>query len=231
MQRSDSPVAGDEFQQALATVRSAKNVFWWLILLALLVQLTAFVLVQFGGVIRGSTAMPEVAAPATVPAEKATTQLAPITDESAETWRLALGWLLPAGKFVALASVLLLVLTLMFAVKLALQAQTGGVAGLIGAFFWSLLLLVVLIPWQQALPASTVLAGATHNLGDLVTASKQADDAGVMTVLLFYGRFLAYPVLALLLLWIVAAKWGRGYRAARGIEVATVSAGATDDRI
>ena len=156
-----------------------------------------------------------------------------VADESAETWRVVLRWTLPAGKFVALASALLLVLTLMFAVKLALHGQTGGVAGLMSAFFWSLVLLVLLVPWQQALPGSSALAGATHNLGDLVAASAEARaaDASAMDVLFFYGRFIVYPVLALLLLLIVGAKWGRGYRAARGIEVAEVSEVQTPGKI
>jgi hypothetical protein len=235
MQRFDSSVAGEEYRQALASVRCARNVFWWLILAAIVVQLVGFVLVRFAGVVDGSEAMREarataagpaaqpapapVPAPTTAPAEPAAA-----ADASADAWAALLGWVLPLGKFVALASGVLLVLTVMFAVKLVLLGQTGGVGGLMSAFFWSLLLLVFLIPWQQALPESALLAGALHNLGDLVDATAAAGgEAGLLARIAYYSRFAAYPLIVVLLWLVVGLKFARGCRRAMGVEVAEVS--------
>ncbi len=229
MERSENPVGGEEYRQALATVSLAKNVFWWLICAALAVQLAAFVLVRFGKVVDGSKKMRTAlvraqVTPAPAPAGAPAKPAEPV-DDAAETWYAVLEWVLPVGKFVALAAGMLLVLTLMFAVKLALHGRTGGIAGLLSAFFWSLLLWVFLIPWQQALPGSSLLRGALSNAGDLVhaTAALSAEKANWLTGGLYYARFAAYPVaVALLWLW-VQLKFSRGYRRAMGIEVAEVS--------
>jgi len=218
MSRFDSPVAGDEFHIALATTRCAKNIFWYLILVALLGQLTAFVLVDFVGLLNASS--PEATSqPATQPATQPAIKAATESDETAEMWAVVLNWTLPTGRFVALVGCLLLVLTLMFAVKLALHGQTGGVAGLIGAFYWSLILLVLLIPWQQVLPGSTLLAGAMHNLSELRIGRTRASGGSVLATLLYYARFLAMPILTLCVLLVVAGRWNKGYRIARGVEV------------
>ena len=218
MQRFDSPVAGDEFHLALATTRCAKNVFWCLILVALLGQLTAFVLVDFVGLLNASPAA-ATSQPASQPASRPIVTPATPSDETAEMWSVVLNWTLPAGRFIALLSCLLLVLTLMFAVKLALQGQTGGVAGLIAAFYWSLILLALLIPWQQVLPGSTLVAGAMHNLGELQLGRARASGGSVLATLLYYVRFLAMPILTLCVLLIVAGRWNKGFRIARGVEV------------
>ncbi len=208
MQRLNNTVADDELGQALATIRCAKNLFWWLIVLAILVQLTAFVMVHFVGFLDAPAA-----------ASQPTSQ--PVANQTAKTFEIVLGWALPAGRFIALVLCLLLVLTLLLAVKLALHGQTGGVAGFLSAFFWSLVLLMVLIPWQQVLPGSTFVSGATHNLGELLGARAEAAaaDASLATVVLYYAKFLAFPALALALLVIVCRKFSRGYRAACGVEI------------
>lgn len=229
MERFDSPVSGEDLRHALGSVRLAKNVFWCLIFLAVGAQLAAFVLVRFAGVIDDSKSMRAArAAVATRPAEAKPAEKKPAetASASAEVWRQTLGWVLPAGKFAGLVSSVLLALTLMFAVKLALHGQTGGVAGLISAFFWSLLLWAVLVPWQQVLPQATFACGSLSNLGELMdaTAKATAADAQWLSQTLYYARFAAYPGVALLLWLIVQVRFVGGYRQAVGVGVAEVSA-------
>ena len=221
MQQIDSPAGTNEYRAALATARYAKTVFLWLIFLALVIQVSAVVMVRFGGVsgpadqTKGDA---DVKAPATKPADEDAT--------AAETWRTVYAWVLPTAKFVLLAAGMLLVLTLLLAVKLSLMGQTGGVSGFLSAFFWSLLLWVFLIPWQQALPGSTLLAGVGHNLGDLLDATTKAtaEDASLMTAVLYYLRFLAYPALVFVLWLVVQRKFARGYRQGC-LDVAAVDVG------
>ena len=215
MEQIDSPSGPNEYRGALATARYAKNLFLWLIFLAIVIQLSAFVMVRFAKVF-GPLAAGASAATATAPATAPSTQAAPANTAAAETWQEVYLWALPITKFVALAAGMLLVLTLLLSVKIALVGRTGGVAGFLGAFFWSLLLWVFLIPWQQVLPGSNMLAGVAYNLGDLLDATAEAttERAGGLTVVLYYARFLGYPIFVFILWLLVQRKYVRGYRQA-----------------
>jgi hypothetical protein len=183
-----------EYAEAFDSVRLAKNIFWLLIAAAIVVQLASFVLVQFVGVVEGANQIPGTDEPVA----------------SATGWYHALHWVLPAVKFIALASGLLLVLTLMFAVKLSLLERMGGVAGLMSAFFWSLVLFVLVVPWQDVL-VDSFASGALYSLGDLVASRNQMDHQWGGTIL-HYARFVAYPVVTVLVWVVVQLKFARGYR-------------------
>jgi len=200
MNQQDFPM---EYCDAFRSVRAAKNLFWWLIAAAIVAQLAAFVLVNFVGVIdplhQGGASQP-----ATAPL-------------SAERWQEALTWVLPATKFLALVCGMLLSLTLLVAVNLSLLGRLGGVAGLVSAFFWSLILLALVTPWQQVMNAA-VACGALYNLDELVRAAGKVKcswgvkEAGALDWTLFYARFIAYPLVTVLVWLRVQAKFARGYR-------------------
>jgi len=210
----------DEYRQAFGSVRAAKNVFWWLIFLAVGAQLAGFIVIRFGKVIDADVPAARAAAtrPATQPAAKgAAAQPADKAPPRLGMWYRALAWALPATKFLAFAAGMLLVLTLMFAVKIALQGRIGGVSGFMSAFFWSLLLWVFLVPWQQVLAGSTVACGALYNLGDVIgETGKVAWGAKPdwATQALYYARFIAYPAVVLALWVIVQMKFASGFRRA-----------------
>jgi hypothetical protein len=272
MEQINSRAEREEFREAFSSIRMAKNVFWSLVLAAVLVQLASFVLVRYmravdvhkmvadaAAVVRPAAPAPAVA-PALAPAPAAATKpgkaaktkpasapvVAPAESQPASapatepalatagttaepptlavpesTWAEILRWTLPATKFLALVVGTLLVLTLLFAVKLALIGRTGGVAAFISAFFWSLILWVVLVPWQQ-IYSTSMAGGALYNLTDLVngTASLYDKQHTGADVWLYYGRFLIYPLLALALLARVQMKFARGLRKVIGAEVA-----------
>ncbi len=213
MEQLRTHVAGDQYQEAFASVRAAKIWFWWLILAAVVIQITGFILVRYAGVIDKAPAVTQAAEPKAAPPA-----IAPAADEQAEAadmWYQTLNWILPATKFIALAAGMLLILTTMFSVKLSLLGRTGGVAGFMGAFFWSILLWVFLIPWQQALHTS-VATGALFNIGELIEKTRPilwgGEPASALERMFYYVRFLAYPLFVILLQLIVQAKFARGYR-------------------
>jgi predicted membrane-bound spermidine synthase len=193
-----------EYCDAFRSVRAAKNLFWWLIAAAIVVQLAAFVLVNFVGVIDplyGSAGASRTAQAA----------------DAARRWDDLLHWALPATKFLALVSGMLLSLVLLVAVKLSLVGRLGGVAGLISAFFWSLLLLAIVTPWQQVMDGA-VTCGALYNLGELTKAAGKvksdwgAKGVSVFDQVLFHARFVAFPLVALLVWLTVHRKFARGHR-------------------
>lgn len=223
MQQIQGAFGETEFLDALRSTRRAKNVLMVLIMLALAVQMAAMVVVRFTGAMDGTTARARAVAARGAPAAPVTTRpgtTQPATapaEPSANAWERLFGWLLPAMKFLALAAGLLLVLTIMFAVKIALHGRTGGTAGFISAFYWSLVLLLPLVPWQQVMPGSSVLAGALYNLGDLARATARVSwgaEASFLGHVMYFVRFLVYPVVTFALMGVVCSKFTRGWRRA-----------------
>ena len=220
MEQLTASAGHDEYRQAFGSIRLAKNIFWWLIFLAIGVQLAGFIAIRFGKVIDADIPAARAAAatrPATQPAGKAATTQPADKAPRLGMWYRALQWALPATKFMAFAAGMLLVLTLMFAVKIALQGRTGGVGPLMSAFFWSLLLWVFLVPWQQVLAGSTFACGALYNLGDVIGATGKVAwgaKADGSSQALYYARFIAYPAVVVILWVIVQMKFASGLRRA-----------------
>ena len=259
MQQIQYDVRPGEFADAVKSTRSARMFFWLLLGLAILLQLGAFGLIEYGDVLKedpqaamiapkpvppAEPPKPEPKPPVTPPKKagkdnppsekdkpappKKTEDKPkpepkpgekplgaadrPVAASRAEKWRSALGWALPAAKFVATVSGMLLALTILFAVGLSLVGRLGGTAGLMSAFFWSLVLFMMVVPWQQVLAKSTLACGALYNLGDLLAGRARwaGPDATWQRSALFYGRFVAYPSVALLVWLIVHVKFVRG---------------------
>ena len=203
-----------DYAAALKSLRGAKNFFWWLIIIALAVQLVSFVLVQWVGVVDAKYE----------PTPKVTTQTAKQVAEArsdaagpAAVWDGLLHWVLPGTKFVAFISALLLVCMLVISLKLSLIGRLGGAAGMIGAVLWSLLLLAMVTPWQQIMDTS-VACGALYNLDDLVRGVRGvkstwgAENVSFVRHMMHLGRFILYPVATMLVWLLTQARFARGYR-------------------
>ncbi|MCK4602004.1 MAG: hypothetical protein KAU28_06035, partial [Phycisphaerae bacterium] len=205
-----------EYAAAMRSVRLAKNILWLLLGLAIVIQLVSFVLVEFVGVIDDA---PNVRIAATdAPAAEAALE----KDVEAATCRYdVLSWLLPATKFLGVVTAMLLALTLLVAMKVSLVGRLGGVAGFVSAFFWSLILLAFVMPWQQILSASFA-RGVLYNLGQLVKEAQVvkvewgATDVPWWDEPIYYARFIAYPAVAILVWLAVQVKFARGLKATRG---------------
>jgi hypothetical protein len=156
-----------------------------------------------------STTQPAAGTASSEPARKPFLSLGPTQ------WGTILCWGMSASKFVAMVFGLMLVFTLMLTMDLSLLGRLGGVAGFVGAFFWSLLLLAMLIPWHEAIRMG-LACGATHSLAELQADIQNLQSVGAKTfswaLAGFYARFLAYPAIALAILLIVQAKFAKGYR-------------------
>jgi len=199
------------FPAALRSVRAAKNWLLLAIIVCLLVQLAGFVMVHFMGFV-------DEAGPVVALKNAAATTTQPVSaDEDSTLVFETLKWVLALTKFGALVAAGLLSLTLLLTVNLSLLGRLGGPAGFLGAFFWSLVLLAVLIPWRSAVKAD-LMCSATFNLGHLMSMAKDvktswgAATPDWATVAFYYARFLVYPALAVLIALVVAARFSGGYR-------------------
>ena len=199
-----------EYAIAFRSIRAAKNLAAMLIILCILGQIGATVAVHFARVL-------DEPAAAAVPATQADAEPATQAGDSALDFEtVCLGLLehgLPVSQFAALVLCLLLVLMVMFAVKLSLVERIGGVAGFMSSFNWSLILLVLLVPWKPILDGG-LSCGALFSYAELTTAdSALGQSPRQIDQVFFYARFIAYPCLALLMCLIVQAKFARGYTA------------------
>ena len=242
--RYSSP--GSEFYDAFRSTRAAKNIFWIILGLCILFQLAAFVAVHVVGVVDPIYAAAPDEAPVFVDANAPDDALepnAPVDANApldanaparpgaparraprgengnlmlAQTVDQILYWAMPATRFFAFVSAALLWLALLLAVKISLIDRLGGAGYFTSANFWSLVLLGLVVPWQQVLGGFAM--GALYNYQELLrgTAAIEADWSGAspntQELVLYYARFAGYPVLALLLWIVVQAKWRGGYR-------------------
>ena len=221
MEPLSSEATAAEYAQALRSVRAAKNLFWWLILLAILAQLVGFILVNFVGVLDYSKGHdPASLKFGTPPTTSPTTQAVP--DEAPEAgattmWYQFLLWMFAACKFVGVVSAILLVIMLMFTAQLSLLGRSGGIAGRMSAVFWSLILLAMAIPWQQLIHSSFA-SGVLYNLSDLVrqaTGVKTAWGAiepAFLDRAIYYIRYIGYPIVAVLVLLSIHARFTGGLK-------------------
>jgi len=207
-----------QFADAMRCLGRAKNILMTLLVLCLLVQLAVFICVAYFGLVDDA---PQIIATGPAAAETAdeSADEEPTTSESDKVNYRIFKWALASTKFIALVAAGILMLTLMFAVKISLHGRLGATAGFLGAFFWSLILLAMLVPWQQIINSS-LACGATFNLDQLIRQASNvhrqlgADPEKVTAfgLALYYGRFAAYPVVALLVSLVVCLKFAAGYR-------------------
>jgi hypothetical protein len=207
-------IEATEFALAMRSVKRAKNIFLWGVLLCLLVQGSGFVLGTFTQLGPRPIVAPDHGGPATTtrPAESSP----PANGAETTTWNDLLRWVLPAAKFVAMVSAFLLLAPLWFAALVALQRQGAGVGSFLGSLFWALVLLAMVFPWQQLLRTS-LACGAMYNFGELRAGIERirSADVGLWDHLLFYLRFAAYPLVTFVVWLIVQLKFSAGY--ARGM--------------
>ncbi|MCP4378709.1 MAG: hypothetical protein GY794_21350 [bacterium] len=199
-----------ECGNAFGSIRATKNLTAMLIVLCILVQIGATLAVHFARIL---DEVPISATPTTQtdPAAEPTTRPADTDADFSALSKVMLRFGLPGTRFAALVLCLLLVLMVMFAVKLSLVERAGGMAGFMSAFNWSLILLVMLIPWQQIL-SSSISCGALFNLSELTNADAALGKTpSILEQVIFYARFIGYPCVALFTCLIVQAKFAKGF--------------------
>jgi len=101
---------------------------------------------------------------------------------------------------------LLYCLTILLSLKVSLVGRLGGMNHISRAFFLSLVMLILLLPWQRVF-AGMVL-GAIYSPCELVKWSS-AETGNIFDIILYYLRFCGYWLLILLLLIFSQLRSGR----------------------
>ena len=101
---------------------------------------------------------------------------------------------------------LLYCLTILLSLKISLVGRLGGMNHISRAFFLSLVMLILLLPWQRVFGG--VVLGAIYSPCELVKWSS-AETPGTFDIILYYLRFSGYWLLILLLLIFSQLRSGR----------------------
>ena len=107
-----------------------------------------------------------------------------------------LAWLVRFINAVLILTATLYCLTILLALKVSLIGRLGGINHICRAFFISLVMLVLLLPWQSVF--GCVVKGAMYTPCELKACS--VETSGIFGIILYYLRFTGYWLLIMLLL-------------------------------
>lgn len=226
--------AGADYADALLVARRGKNVLVVLLAVVLLIQLALFFTARF------TTAL----------------QLSNLNSPTAAGRAAVLRYLLGLTDFIGLVVPILLGIVLWFIINTLLAGRLLGAGRMTSAFMWTMLLALLLFPWQALF--NNPATAADPNLGVMGVAvpgvlytypeftsprmganfptSTQAIGAAnsineLNFLVLRWARFLGFPILSLMILLLIQTKSSRGLQQALGGDVpglggADVSSGA-----
>jgi hypothetical protein len=212
----DSAIAtAADYADALITARRAKNVLVLLLLLMLLAQLAIFFAARYTNVMT----------PAVV---TTTTTTAPTTTVVAEPnqWFEKLQYVVGLTDFLGVTLSIVLSIIVLLLVQIMLVGRLIGVSRVTSAFIWALVLIVLLFPWQAFLNNVAFdrpefkIPGVLYTWDEVRLFAKFGMDRDhpipLAQLILQWSRFVAFPVISVLILLAIQIKSNRGLRQALG---------------
>jgi len=206
----------------MLTARTARTIFGFALMLILLIQLVLFILVHFTArlnnhVTPDSLASTQINPPATT-APAATTP----TSSPRSFPRLFLKYLVGLCDYFGLIFAVLLCLMLLLLLNVMLIGRLIGVSHVTSAFIWSLVVLLLVFPWQaflnnQDLPSiEWKVPGVLFTWDELVYHGRFENFGNGWFQ--NWVRFVIAPIVTMVLTFTVLLKSGAGLRMALGEE-------------
>lgn len=112
--------------------------------------------------------------------------------------------------YILFLSVILFALSLLITLKISIAGRLGGINHIARAFVQSLLLVVLIIPWQVCLPHTVV--GAIYTPTELLCSQIARCDGPVIDCVFYMGRFVGLWLIVVILLMaaqIRSIRWSR----------------------
>src|SRR4051812_24873598 len=191
-----------DYADAMYTARRSKNLLVLLIFVMLLIQLGLFFAARYTTYIVPSAA---------------TTQPAP-------RWVDGLQYLVGASAFLGVILTIVLSFVLLLIVNIMLVGRLIGVAKCTSSYIWCLVLIVLLFPWQAFLSNQTFndpnfkIPGVLYTWDELRVLAKfgMTQPINMSESVLRWSRFVAFPVIAIMIVLSIQIKSNRGLRQAFG---------------
>lgn len=193
--------------EAVGVFRGWKNFFFLMVIICLAVTQISFWLVDLKCV-KLPTASAETAVVSEAPALAVADPNAPAEPTASATSKFGLDYLkkLNYGHLaraidlvdgVLIVTAALYCLAMFFSLMVSLIGRLGGINHISRAFFLSLIMLVLVLPWQKLIESSVV--GVVYMSEDLITWSAYKSQS-FLTMALYYLRFSGYWLVVILLL-------------------------------
>jgi len=138
---------------------------------------------------------------------KPTLKFCPMRNVAAKITSEQLSLAIRTVNFVLILSAILYCLTMLFLLKISLTGRLGGINHIARAFFLSLIILVLILPWQRFFPG--VVAGVIYTPEELLNAcaSQTTDMLGDIMFYLRYVVFWAITMVFLICAQFRSARW------------------------
>jgi len=138
---------------------------------------------------------------------KPTLKFCPMRNVAAKITSEQLSLAIRTVNFVLILSAILYCLTMLFLLKISLTGRLGGINHIARAFFLSLIILVLILPWQRFFPG--VVAGVIYTPEELLNAcaSQTTDMLGNIMFYLRYVVFWALTMVFLICAQFRSARW------------------------
>jgi hypothetical protein len=125
--------------------------------------------------------------------------------------RVHVMWTIRVLDAVVIMAAVLYCLAILFTLKISMVGRLGGINHISRAFFWSLVLLALIVPWQVVLGWG--LFGVTFEPSELVRRLGGYESASVFRKGLYWYRYVGHWVIALLCLIFAQIRTGRWSKA------------------
>lgn len=213
--RQSNLVETTDCLEAVGVFRAWKNFFFIVVALSLLLLQISFWLVNIGYIEAAECAQSNTSAGQvedTEEIEKAAEEVATEPNQPTETleqqpvqkarslFGITFGYLTRLIWFVngvLILAATLYCLTTLFSLKVSLIGRLGGINHICRAFFLSLVMLVLLLPWQTLF--AHIVVGAIYTPSELAKWCA-AEKSGIFSIIIYYMRFTGYWAVVLLLL-------------------------------
>ena len=220
---ADPIATAADYADALLTARRSQSALFLLVLLTLLMQLTIFFVARFSDVLglrpQSPQAMVVEAAPATTRAAvrlDVSAAQAPTASQNEFITSVA-AYFAGLSGFVGILLSIVLAMVLLLIVKIMLVGRLIGVSRLTSAYVWSLVLIVLLFPWQALLdPSGFKFPGALYVWQDMAADVRRFPEGFGEMAILKWTRYVGAPLLAVVVLLVIRIKAQRGLREALG---------------
>ena len=208
-----------DYADALLTSRRAKNFLVLIVLLMLLLQMAVFFIVKYTGIVYPMTPTGSVAA--TVPTTMTTA-------DSTSFWRDVTRYAIGFSDFIGVAGTILIAAVLYLIVQIMVVGRLIGVSRVISALILTFVVLLLLFPWQAFLRDAAftsrewMFPGVLYTWDELIhraTIGTRDQNQDLKILILHWARFVAWPLIAVILLLSIQIKSNRGLRQALGEEV------------
>ncbi|MHC4063768.1 MAG: hypothetical protein ACYSUQ_06035 [Planctomycetota bacterium] len=201
-----------DYAGAMRTISAARGLFLLLLILSLLFHLGVYCCSKWTTLLAPTQIAEEEIASPSPEAAPGTIDLADAGQESFAWLYYAIELTMPMAEFVGQLACAALVLCYLLGANVVLSGRLGGVRGSISAFFWMVVVLALLFPWDRCLGGVGKIPGVYATFEEV---THLPDDLQGGATFIHYARFLGYPVLALLLALVGDRRYAKGYRLAQ----------------